>query len=708
MESRVFEDESQNYTIITALFNQKQSSLFCDVIMKVCGKEMYAHSNILAAASPYFNTFLGQDIPRQFSQRLPQIIEIQIEGNEPDSLYEEAVTNVVDFIYSGNLEIKYSNVNQVLEIAKIMQMDNVVGFCEQFLKEISDAATANTESASVEPSPVETRTEEPPESTTLVDSGVQETKTDSHDHKDLQSILIDPAELAASDIPVEDRENQEAIETAVEKPTPKSKEKQIKPKRKYTKKQPTVKQETPEVIKDEVIQYMSSGRPKRKSAINNSFISGGLKRRRQVQTKKEMPKEEEEAVEGDENEEKDDGEIPEMRDGLKIYNCPYCDYATTNMYHLRRHQSKHGGFKYSCDKCDFFAMKLKVLTVHQREHKHLENQCSFCDHRAESYEDLQEHLQRHTGDMPFFCPVCEIRFKTRTQMNLHLPKHSDEKPFVCDICSMGFKWKHALKNHQVVHSSEKSHLCDVCGYATAHKSQLKAHRLIHTGETYKCNHPGCGFQATKRQNLKYHMLTHTREKPHQCEVCGQSFSLVKNMRRHMLLHTQTKPHCCTQCDFASTRFDKLKEHLLKQHGAGEPPSKRKGLGCMGNSTMKNVVKKLSYETIMAQIQVGDNSQVQTVIINEPNAEGGLQQVQVQSVSAESAEHILQQAGQQVGEEHIAVAVPVSMMSGQQSIVIPQVHAVDGGMSDSNQQEQTLQYQEVILPPGYTVATYVSQ
>ena len=110
------------------------------------------------------------------------------------------------------------------------------------------------------------------------------------------------------------------------------------------------------------------------------------------------------------------------------------------------------------------------------------------------------------------------------------------------VCSMGFKWKHALKNHMITHSNKKEHLCDVCGYATAHKSQLKAHRLVHSGDTFRCPHAACAFQATKRQNLKYHMLTHTREKPHQCEVCGQSFSLVKNMRRHMMLHQTEKPH----------------------------------------------------------------------------------------------------------------------------------------------------------------------
>ena len=127
-----FCDKAHNDTLSQIMYNQKQSAIFCDVVMKVCDREIFAHSNILAAASPYFGTFLGQDLPRQFSQRAPQVIEIQIDGNEPNVLYEEAVGAVIDYIYTGKMLVKETNVFQISEIARIMQIDTIVQFCDDF------------------------------------------------------------------------------------------------------------------------------------------------------------------------------------------------------------------------------------------------------------------------------------------------------------------------------------------------------------------------------------------------------------------------------------------------------------------------------------------------------------------------------------------------------------------------------------------------
>ena len=262
-----------------------------------------------------------------------------------------------------------------------------------------------------------------------------------------------------------------------------------------------------------------------------------------------------------------------------VYQCNMCSHVSASLESFNRHRNIHeGNNKHVCDKCDFSTSKTKEFDQHKREHLHAENKCSFCGWVCNNSEinstEFQEHLAKHVGPEPYFCTVCDLRFKTKTKLQLHTPKHSAVKPFVCDQCGAGFKWKHSLKNHMIVHKNTKDYLCDFCGFSTAHKSQMTSHRLIHTGETFKCTEPDCTFIATKRNYLQYHMLTHTHEKPHQCEVCGQSFSLIKNMKRHMLLHSNARSFKCEKCTFSTTRFDKLKEHYWKQHNIGAPPGKK--------------------------------------------------------------------------------------------------------------------------------------
>jgi len=206
-------------------------------------------------------------------------------------------------------------------------------------------------------------------------------------------------------------------------------------------------------------------------------------------------------------------------------------------------ESGSGG-KFQCSFCGFSTNNVRKISEHNREHQRANNVCYYCERRFGSPAELSvhvgaEHADNKTNNMPFVCSSCPARFRTRAQLVSHLPKHSSSRPFICARCGASFKWRNALHDHAVTHTSRKEHLCDICGYATAHRGQLRSHRLVHTGGTMRCSWPDCDFRATRTQNLKYHLLTHTQEKAHQCEVCGQSFSLSKNLKRHMMSHVNT-------------------------------------------------------------------------------------------------------------------------------------------------------------------------
>ena len=68
-------DRKQTDALLRALYRQRgdDGGQYCDVTMQTCGHSIYAHSSVLAAASPYFARFFSADLPRIYSQRSPQV-----------------------------------------------------------------------------------------------------------------------------------------------------------------------------------------------------------------------------------------------------------------------------------------------------------------------------------------------------------------------------------------------------------------------------------------------------------------------------------------------------------------------------------------------------------------------------------------------------------------------------------------------------------
>ena len=588
-----FQDIELEKNILLALNEQRSSSRFCDVILRVSGEQIYAHSNVLAAASPYFGSFLGQgeDVPRAFSQKNPQIIEILIDGTTDDHGYGDAVGRVVDFMYTNTIELSAQIQTQVLEIARIMQMKKIINFCERFgdgelgnynvsimKKDIATMTdyihnfkySSRLQAASFvaefsgKPKPVKKRGR-PRKKRVESESEEEEINIKPAQHEGIGEIN---SEVVGECIVTEIKPDHDEKDNVLQESDITSDQNQENTGLRRTR------------GRKPITSLMLPVRSSRVNRYGKDFVIQPIRRGRPSRIKSVEIKAEKQDPENRDEEDKDDTDTDcemRQREGSE-YKCAKCSFETPDLLEMRIHRENDHGQRpktYSCNTCSFVTKRKKQYKEHMAFHLHSNLICSFCDFKADTEENFHAHLDKHTGPTPYFCRLCDAKFKLSTQLNVHMQKHREDKPYVCELCSASFRWKHALKNHMITHKATKDHLCDICGFATAHKSQLKAHHLIHTGETFKCDEPGCKFQATKKQNLKYHMLTHTHEKPHQCEVCGQSFSLVKNMKRHMLLHMETRPYNCGICTFSSTRYDKLKEHLLKQHGIGEVPGRKR-------------------------------------------------------------------------------------------------------------------------------------
>ena len=517
--SLTYRNETAISLIIQMLNEQRSSSRFCDVVLKVANDNIYAHSNVLAAASPYFCSFLGmgQDNPRAFSQRLPQVIEIHIDGSDGSLGYGEAVRRVVEYMYTTQIVLSSSIYTQILEIAKIMQMEAIVGFCEKFqsidsVQTSNESSNGQTTQTNSTPDSISVKNDTDDANMPALASEIPNimdreknykcTKcpysTDTEYHFDRHQ----KAHIPKGDVSQTKLDDAKPNVVTQEKESPNKKMNYVQQRSKRVRKSTMVKKEAEaedftsfdnedlgsdtesardpdykcendENNDDFTVSHRSNRKRKLTMKMKALQKKQNIKIKMQQATVQSLSMKEASQMEGS------------ASNRQKNFQCSKCPYTTDTKYHYDRHSQAHEATnkRYKCDECEYTAGKFRELSKHKDQHYHDRQQCSICFYKAESEESFTDHMAKHKVANPYFCSTCGVTFSNKTKLQLHLPKHSIDQPYVCQLCNRGFKWKHALKNHMITHSDSKDHLCDVCGFATAHKSQLKAHRLIHTGKT---------------------------------------------------------------------------------------------------------------------------------------------------------------------------------------------------------------------------------
>ncbi|XP_077529429.1 histone-lysine N-methyltransferase PRDM7-like [Haemaphysalis longicornis] len=204
------------------------------------------------------------------------------------------------------------------------------------------------------------------------------------------------------------------------------------------------------------------------------------------------------------------------------------------------------------------------------------------DRDATGKEDKENAGDPRQQQERFPCETCGVIFLSRECLDRHMRDKHTEKPqrkFRCSQCSYssdnrkGFTLKGNLQRHQrAVHARERPHECEVCGQRFTLASDLARHRrLVHTRDGPSLACPQCGKGFTLKGNLDTHLLIHTGERPHACATCGASFNRMGNMKKHvMVVHHRQYPHRCPHCGIGQESVRNLRKHLRARHrGEGE-------------------------------------------------------------------------------------------------------------------------------------------
>lgn len=114
--------------LLSELNEQRKRDFFCDCSIIVEGRIFKAHKNILFANSGYFRALLIhyiQDSGRHSTASL-------------DIVTSEAFSIILDFLYSGKLDLCGENVIEVMSAASYLQMTDVVNFCKTYIRSSLD------------------------------------------------------------------------------------------------------------------------------------------------------------------------------------------------------------------------------------------------------------------------------------------------------------------------------------------------------------------------------------------------------------------------------------------------------------------------------------------------------------------------------------------------------------------------------------------
>ena len=246
--------------------------------------------------------------------------------------------------------------------------------------------------------------------------------------------------------------------------------------------------------------------------------------------------------------------------------------------------------RYKCPTCIYDATERNLvvthyLSVHYKKYPRKKRACKVCK-KDISIDSYYEHLLRiHGRDVSLFkhihkCGKCSFKTTRIAHLHAHQDVH-DPRPSKCQVCGKVMSCPETLrKHHRKLHGTIAiSYSCHVCTYHTGYKAQLEQHQFSKHGLLPTPNHKvhSCS-QCSQTFLMQGQLNTHVKQKHNgrhfQCTDCPKAFRTKRGLTTHETQsnHGDGGPRfvCCHCPYYASRSSASLYSHVRKKHHELQP------------------------------------------------------------------------------------------------------------------------------------------
>ncbi|XP_034280095.1 telomere zinc finger-associated protein isoform X2 [Pantherophis guttatus] len=547
--------------VLQELNRQRQRGQFCDATLSVGSLVFKAHWSVLACCSAFFQTTYDDGGVAASKIILPDT-------------FVEAFTLLLDFFYTGRLDVTSDNRDKLLETAKELCVPEAIQLCQEFQAGLSQSGEVPSDEVPDATSPAEESIYEaeppnPPASESPQTRGV----------KGAQGPQDGPA-LPRGKLKRLPQTNVVSRAGDV-KDTPECKELKRPLKNEAAEDAGASHEETPEVLGSSDLPSEDHNGGREKDDTDEDYVPD----QKSVRTRKRPSLTRASRSSSSSGGSKSTGNghhhkaaaLRPRRGTAEPVECPTCHKSFLSKYYLKVHNRKHTGEKpFECSKCGKCYFRKENLLDHEARNcvsrSEQVHTCSVCQEVFKKRVELRLHMVTHTGEMPYKCCSCIQQFMQKKELQSHLIKlHGAPKPHACSSCSKCFLSRTELNLHEAFkHRGEKLFVCEECGHRASSRNGLQMHvKAKHRNERpHVCEF--CQHAFTQKANLNMHLRTHTGEKPFQCHLCGKTFRTQASLDKHNRTHTGERPFSCEFCAQRFTERGPLLRHVASRHQEGRP------------------------------------------------------------------------------------------------------------------------------------------